>query len=80
MFSIGIFNSESRRSGIDRRQSNVNDSSGNEKRGYTDRRSNEDRRSNTGRRAGVYYEVTDEHRDIVEKIILSMESKNWANW
>jgi len=80
MFSISIFNSESRRSGIDRRQSNLNDLSGNERRGCKDRRINEDRRTTTGRREGVYYKITDEHRDILEKIILSLESKNWANW
>ena len=80
MFLMSIFNSESRRSGTDRRKSNISESIGNERRNNTDRRKNGDRRSVIGRRAGVYYRLSDDNNDIVEKIILSLESKNWSNW
>lgn len=80
MFILSIFNRESRRSVTDRRKSNINESIDNERRSNTDRRKNGDRRSDIGRRAGVYYKLSENENDIVEKIILSLESKNWANW
>ena len=79
MFSISIFDSESRRSGTDRRKHDAGAFNGTERRG-TDRRRTGDRRRDSGRRAGLYYKIPDEKRDIVERIILNLESKNWENW
>jgi len=69
MYVISIRKIENRRSGTDRRQSNISKSIVSEKRGSGDRRSNGDRRDMKDRRSAKYYIISDLQKEKLDKII-----------
>jgi hypothetical protein len=69
MYIISIRKIESRRSGTDRRQSDISKSIVRDKRRSKDRRSSGDRRNMSDRRSCVYRIISDQQKEKLDKII-----------
>jgi hypothetical protein len=69
MYYISILKCEDRRSGKDRRESAKPRPSHSEMRTGKDRRIDDDRRGDIGRRKGMYYRISDNQKEKIDKII-----------
>jgi len=69
MYFISITKVENRRSGTDRRQSDIYSTNHSERRVSEDRRGRGDRRSETDRRSGIYRILTDQQKEKLDRII-----------
>jgi len=76
MFHFNIFKKENRRSGKDRRNSDLTNYTEQERRGSSDRRINKDSKNVVGRRSGIYYKLPDKRKDTVDSILEILEYEN----